>query len=329
MLLYPYIDPTLVCKSANKRCTDHYCSLKDFGKQPLLESPVPCLSQETVSNIEKFVFFIGYPRSGSSIIASMMDAHPNMIIAHEFNIFKQLIKKETSWDKASIFDELYRKSYCDAMCGWRSSAVDFKGYTLSLNGSGQGRYTTLKVIGDKKAAATSQRYAESPLRFAKVYKELSKTLNIPFQVIHVVRNPYDMIATSVLYAKHLHDQFASGEINTTSKYDAGSGAMYASTNNLFNKEVKAVEDMIPALNLTVLDIHSADFIKDPKHTLKSICTFLDLKCPEDYLQACYDKTYRSESRSRDVLVWDEQLIEDIDSKMKEYTFLGRYSFHSD
>ena len=104
--------------------------------------------------------------------------------------------------------------------------------------------------------------------------------------------------------------------------------MYAETNDLY-KQVKTVDDMIAALNLTVLEIHSADFIKDPKHTLRSICTFLDLKCPEDYLQACYDKTYRSVSRTRDVLVWDEQLIEDIESRMKQHTFLRRYSFHSD
>ena len=251
-----------------------------------------------------------------------------MIIANQFNLFDKLTEKETSWDKAFIFDELYRKSYCDATCGWRSDDVDYKGYTLSLNDSLQAMYTTLKVIGDKNGGMASKQYAQSPLEFTKVYRNLSGTLNIPVRVIHVVRNPYDMIATRVLYAKDLHDQYVSGKINFTNKGDAGSEAMYAPTNNVF-KQVKAVDDMIPALNLTVLEIHSADFIKDPKHTLRSICTFLDLKCPEDYLQACYDKTYRSVSRTRDVLVWDEQWIEDIESRMKQYTFLRRYSFYSD
>ena len=36
------------------------------------------LSQQDVDGVEKFVFFVGYGRSGSSIIGSMMDAHPNM-----------------------------------------------------------------------------------------------------------------------------------------------------------------------------------------------------------------------------------------------------------
>ena len=251
-----------------------------------------------------------------------------MIIANQFKLFGKVTKEETSWDKAFIFDEVYRKSYCDATCGWRSDDAVFKGYTLSLNDSLQGRYTNLKVIGDKYAGGTSLKYVQSPLEFTKVHEKLSGTLNIPFRVIHVVRNPYDMIATRVLYAKHLHDQYVSGKINITNKGDAGSEAMYAETNDVF-KQVKAVDDMIPALNLTVLEIHSADFIKDPKHTLISICTFLDLKCPEDYLQACYDKTFKRASKTRDVLVWDEQLIEEIESRMKQSTFLGRYSFHSD
>ena len=252
-----------------------------------------------------------------------------MIVANDFKIFDQVEKQETSWDKVFLFDELYRKSYCAATCGWRSAdALAYKGYTLSLNVSWQGRYTTLKVIGDKHSGIGSKQHAQSPLEFAKVYRNLSGTLNIPIRVIHVVRNPYDMIATRVLHAKDLHGQFASEEINSTNKGDAGSEAMYAETNYLF-KQVKAGEVLIPALNLTVLEIHSADFIKDPKHTLRSICTFLDLKCPEDYLQECFDRTYRSFSRSRDVLVWDEQLIEDIESRMKQHTFLRRYSFYSD
>ena len=314
-----------MCKRVHEGCKDH-CSIKSFGKQPLskIESQVPCLRQETINNIEKFVFFIGYARSGHSIIGSMMDAHPNMMIANEYGVFHKLTINQTSWDKASIFDELYRRSYCDATCGWRSSAVDFKGYTLSLNA--QGRYTTLKVIGDKSGGRTSKHYAHFPSDFTEMYKKLLQTLNVPIRVVHVVRNPFDMISSRVLYAERVHDQFATGEISTTNKYDGRSKMAW--TNTVF-EEVKAVDDMIKTVNLTVLEIHSADFIRDPKHTLRSICTFLDLQCPEDYLQACYDKTYRSESRTRDVLVWDEQEIEDIESEMKQYTFLRRYSFHSD
>ena len=53
------------------------------------------LSKQTVEDVEKFVFFIGYPRSGHSIIASLMDAHPNIVIAHQYNVFGEWVKGKT------------------------------------------------------------------------------------------------------------------------------------------------------------------------------------------------------------------------------------------
>lgn len=53
----------------------------------LREYPLPPLSQEAVDGVEKFVIFVGYPRSGHSIIGSMMDAHQNIIISHEYMLF--------------------------------------------------------------------------------------------------------------------------------------------------------------------------------------------------------------------------------------------------
>ena len=35
-------------------------------------------TQEVINHIEKFVFFVGYPRSGHSIVGSLMDAYPHM-----------------------------------------------------------------------------------------------------------------------------------------------------------------------------------------------------------------------------------------------------------
>ena len=44
----------------------------------------PALTQGVINHIKKFILFIGYPRSGHSIMGSLMDAHPHMVIAYEF-----------------------------------------------------------------------------------------------------------------------------------------------------------------------------------------------------------------------------------------------------
>ena len=45
------------------------------------------LPNTVINHVHCFLFFVGYARSGHSIIASMLDAHPNVVIAHEYALF--------------------------------------------------------------------------------------------------------------------------------------------------------------------------------------------------------------------------------------------------
>ncbi len=92
--------------------------------------------------------------------------------------------------------------------------------------------------------------------------------------------------------------------------------------------IKAAQDvhaMIHTFNLTVLEIHNADFVKDPRKTISRICTFLDLPCPEDYLQACYDKAYKTESKSRNLVVWPDDVLAEVEAAVVSILFFRRYS----
>ena len=60
-------------KSIKKNVEVHYCS--------------ETLPKSVINHVNCFLFFVGYARSGHSIIASMLDAHPNVAIAHEYALF--------------------------------------------------------------------------------------------------------------------------------------------------------------------------------------------------------------------------------------------------
>ena len=45
------------------------------------------IPNSVINHVHRFLFFVMYARSGHSIIASMMDAHPNMVIAHKNALF--------------------------------------------------------------------------------------------------------------------------------------------------------------------------------------------------------------------------------------------------
>jgi len=126
-------------------------------------SPTVQLSQEDISSVEKFVFFVGYPRSSHSVIGSLMDAHPNMIVAHEYNIFVKWRRMRLN-NRQRLYTALYNNSHRNAYTsrGWRSSKRVHKGYTLDVSGGWQGRFTKLKVIGDKSGGQASKRYKNSP-----------------------------------------------------------------------------------------------------------------------------------------------------------------------
>ena len=43
--------------------------------------------RSVINHVNCFLFFVGYARSGHSIIASMLDTHPNVVIPNEYAQF--------------------------------------------------------------------------------------------------------------------------------------------------------------------------------------------------------------------------------------------------
>ena len=290
------------------------------------KAPTLSLPKEAINSVEKFIFFVGYGRSGHSIIASMMDAHPNMVIANEFYLFDKWARQVKSVrDKVKLFNELYRNSYKSAHAkdGWRTAQKDQKGYTLELAGAWQGKYERLQVIGDKAAGDTAIKGHQSPGKFKKMYLELQSTVQVPIQVIHIVRNPYDMIATVALYN-------ASNKREV--KVKASKEHRFNRQNYLRNaaKSIFAKADGVMQIMNTchpkLLEIHSEEFILDPKEVIQQICHFLEVECTEEYLQKCYEKTFRKLSRSRDLVEWPPDLVAAVQREIEQYRFFQMYSF---
>ena len=299
--------------------------------------PLPSnLSNQSVEDVEKFVFFIGYPRSGHSIVASLVDAHPDAILAHEFNIFTKLSAEISTGrscllNKYNLFNALYRDSYEEATRGWRSGSgnYDKKGYSLKLNSSEswQGRYRRLKVIGDKSGGKTARMFRDEPELFQKMYRSLSNSVGVPIRVIHVVRNPFDMIATRLLY-RLSGERRKKAEFNSTNKL-RNEKVIRQAFNGLYG-EANAVYNMIKACNLTVLEIHNVDFIRDTRKQMTAVCKFLGLNCSENYLNMCSKMAYSHTSRTRDSLEWSESMKNAVVTTfLLGFPFFERYSFETD
>ena len=287
------------------------------------------LSESAVKGVERFVYFIGYGRSGHSIIASMLDAHPNIIIAHEYSIFENLrTMGRNVFSKEFIFNELYWNSYESAICrdGWRNIAMNKKRYTLDMPGLWQGRFKELKVVGDKAAGYTAMEYHNSPGDFTELYSEFLATIGIPVQVIHVVRNPYDIIANDQLYMKSGPDYGVKLNASSSNRLFHPK-SLTVCVNQTFTK-AEAVVKMKQALNLNVLDIYMEDFVVDPEATMRKLCSALGVECSERYLKKCKNKAYKELPLTRDFVLWPKPQFDVVKKKCQEFPFFKRYDFYN-
>ena len=101
---------------------------------------------EVYDGVQTFLMFIGYPRSGHTLVSSLLDAHPHVIIANEFDI----IGKWQEWDathrnKYYLFDELYMNSKKQADVGYRSATVKHR-YSYHVSRQWQGTYDSSILV---------------------------------------------------------------------------------------------------------------------------------------------------------------------------------------
>lgn len=300
------------------------------SEEILMPAPIGRLSKEDVDGVEKFVFFVGYARSGSSIIGSMLDAHPNMIIANECDEFMTWLRTpKLKLDKSHFFNALYLCSRKSAASGGRSSDTkNRKGYSLSISSSWQGTFRKLRVMGNKQAGGTTGVYLQDPSLFVTKCEELADTLRMPIYMIHVVRNPFDMIATRLHYVSGMgtpHKLLVSNSSTPTQQYNMT--IMTSRIDRVF-KLSEAVMNISRLCKMKILHVHIEDLIRRPNNTIQSICGALDLECSADYIQQCYNKTFKSVSRTRDLLVWSPSIRATVEKRMKEFPFFKGYSFES-
>jgi hypothetical protein len=281
------------------------------------------LPQSAVDEVEKFVIFVGYPRSGHSIVGSFMDAHPRMIIAHEYPLFRTLMSKRRM-SKYTIFNSLYKNSYDELVGGWRGKVnIRNKGYSLALSGLWQATFDHLKVIGNKHGGTTVQFYRKHPEAFLKAMTFLKAVINMPIYVIHVVRNPFDMIATQTLYVK---TGIPGTRINASeeSKFNDTKLLTVVATDML--ARFSAASKLIRKLHLPTLELRNEDLISNPVHVMKSVCNFLGVDCPEYYLNSCKENTFSSSTISRYSVVWPQSLIVEIHERLRGSPSFQSFSF---
>ena len=243
-------------------------------------------------DLETFCTFIGYPRSGHTLIGSLLDAHPGAVIADELNVLRFIRAGFT------------KKQVCYLML-WNSRRAaaggrERTGYHYRVPGQWQGHFQKLRVIGDKMGGSTALQLKFDPL----LLESLPRKVQLKTKFIHVLRNPYDVISTL-----HLR-QRTSLRLAVESFFQRCEAVAY-------------IKNQVPQ---DVFDLRHEAFIADPKTALRDLCAFVGLTGEDEYYDACASIVFRSAHQSRHEIVWPPDLISSIAGKMKRFNFLDGYSF---
>lgn len=259
-----------------------------------------------MSNIYKdlkcICLIIGPNRSGSSLVRSILDAHPEIMIAQEYGrsgIYEKIKNDQISKNK--VIEEFYynalnkKPTSQKLIFNENTGKIKHSIYDHTIPGSSQGKCKSLKVIGDKSGPWISEQVNKN----TDFVEKLDSFFNIPIKYINMVRNPLDNIMSMRMahqdYKKYFY--WCDGSV-------------------IISKKVKKENYM---------DLHLEELINAPINNLVKMHKFLGFSIDQSHIEKCRSIIFEKPHHSRkSEYNFSEQDLNVINSKIKKYPFLLRY-----
>jgi hypothetical protein len=243
------------------------------------------------ATVSTYLLFIGHPRSGHSLVGSLLDAHPDAVVSHELDALKYVA---LGYRRSQLFTLVLEHAKGNAAAGRRSW-----GYSYAVPGQWQGRYRRLKVVGDKRGRRSTTRLAERP----ELLDLLADTVRVPVSIVQVIRDPHDNIATMWRRGQH----------------------SLAEQVELYFSLCRTVDDIAARVDPARLHrLHLEDLIAEPARHLTDVCRFLGLDADPGYVDACASIVFGSPHRTRDDAPWTPELLAEVDRRIAQHPFLAAY-----
>ncbi len=258
-------------------------------------------------DVERFCFFVGYPRSGHSLVGSLLNAHPEMVIAHELDAVGHF---RLHFGRTQVYALLLER---DEQFGSRGRLGS--GYDYIVPNQFQGTTTRLRVIGDKRGQKSTFWLG----RYPHVLDRIRRVTGVPIRVIHVTRNPYDTIATMTALA--LRERGVSDAVGATPV------PLLNSIIDRYEQLCRWVAAIRPRLAADEWhDLAYEQFVSDPRTALGALCRFLDVEPGDAYLTDCAGVVWPSTGPTRHKITWGETERGRVERMIAAYPALAGYTW---
>lgn len=249
--------------------------------------------REALTQLETYVMFLGYPRSGHTLIGSLLNAHPEIVIAHELNALRYI---QWGFSRERLLALLLRRDQEFGRLGRCWSRYDY-----SVPGSWQGSWRRLRVIGDKRGGASTRLLHRRP----HLLDRLRTRIGLPLRVFHHVRNPFDNIARMALVS--------------------GADLEHA-VERYFRNVSWAMETIERLAPDELMHVYHERMIAEPRDALCAMLDHIGVDAEPEYFNVCTARVMPSPRRSRDELHWPSRLIRDVRRRSEDYSHLAGYRF---
>jgi hypothetical protein len=271
-----------------------------FTKNRIGSSFAVAMNSSQFQNVQTFCLFVGHNKSGTSMLGSLLDAHPNIILADEVDALGHVY---AGFKREQIFHVLIKGSRRELMKG-RVTARRLTPYSYLVPEQWQGRFSQLTVIGDGKAGSSTRRFAADPHLLDRLDAVMGTA---EVKLIQVIRNPFDVISVMMVRGKRSFE-------NSINHY-------FTSCNTLAMLHQR----------LGSVKIHSVryeEFVEHPQEKLAQLCNYLGVESHADYLTACAKIIHSSPDQSRRLVDWTPAWINTVQEMIDRYEFLKGYRFES-
>lgn len=264
---------------------------------------------EEFGNVESFLIFVSAGSSGHTLVGSILDAHPEMCVAHEVDVMELLLDSKNSFSLSSLVSSQSKRMSREQLFSLlafnsRNSAKIgryWNDHFYEIPNQCQGRYEKLRVIGDKRGGPTATALFEHPERLT----QLQEWVGVPLKVINVTRNPYDTLVSGV-------ERF---------------GSRFEARIHYLQKAYRATSDALATLpDDAVYHLRHEEFTNHPEKVIGEILQFLGLKAPDGYIGDCAKIVWRKPDARRRELHWDEKHVAMVGEIIGENSFLSGYDF---
>ncbi len=237
-----------------------------------------------------FCLVIGSPRSGSTLLGAVIDAHSKAIMANETGASGRFWRGLT---RDEILVEIAQSASGHSRTGWASQV-----HRYPESGTPRSK-TDIIVVGDKIWNTATLMLHGKP----SLIPSLQERMQARLCLVHSVRNPFDTITTAHRKSgASLQDRIRWCFMH----YEA----------------VAALHERLPAS--MIIDLHHEDLLAEPEGQLDRLCAFLGLPAQDEQMLAVREFLFDSPRRPSVDQDWPAADVDEVLQRIERLGFLHRY-----